>query len=245
MDGSKALGGALFVANVVDALLMRNASHSILRNLPPRWASAYGEDKRGILVEFEVNSVTFELRWIQPGSFKMGSPESEKGRHSDEGPQHEVTLSQGFWAGATPVTQEQWEAVMGVGNNPSKFKGPDHPVDSVSWEDCQKYLTDLRELLPGLVADLPTEAQWEYVCRAGTESAYAWGDNWSEGQANMENDEGTAEDKQVEYFEGEGVPISSTSPVRTFAPNGWGLYDMHGNAWECVGVVSGRASGIL
>src|SRR6185503_13178891 len=99
----------------------------------------------------------------------MGSPPEEAGRYSNEGPQHEVELSHGLWLFDTPCTQALWQAVMG--RNPSRFKGQNRPVESVSWEDCQTFLDKLNAQLPGLAVRLPTEAQWEYACRAGTETA--------------------------------------------------------------------------
>src|SRR5438128_6861266 len=109
------------------------------------------------------------MRWIPPGRFWMGSPADEDGRYDDEGPQHEVQFTQGVWLFDTPCTQALWQAVMGT--DPSEFKGKNRPVESVSWEDSQTFLDKLNAQLPGLALRLPTEAQWEYACRAGTETA--------------------------------------------------------------------------
>ena len=95
----------------------------------------------------------------------MGSPEGEDGRYDDEGPRHEVTLSKGYWLCDTPVTQALWTAAMG--NNPSYFKAPERPVESVSWDDAQEFLKKMNLAVPGLGLGLPTEAQWEYACRGG------------------------------------------------------------------------------
>ncbi len=167
------------------------------------------------------------LCWIPSGSFRMGSPDYEPGRSSDE-IQHEVLLSRGFFMGATECTQEQWEAVMGM--NPSFFKGDRLPVENVNWqaarEFCRKLTKHLREeeLLPeGWQFDLPTEAEWEYACRAGTTGAYAgeidalgWHSKNSEGK---------------------------THPAKTKAPNAWGLYDTHGNVREwCLDWAAGYLS---
>ena len=122
-----------------------------------------------------MEGVTFAFRWISEGTFLMGSPENETGRYSDEDPRHAVTLTSGFWAGATPVTQEQWEVARGKGENPSSFKGTNRPVEQLSWEECQMYAERLNGQIAGLKAQLPTEAQWEYACRAGTESAFNGG----------------------------------------------------------------------
>jgi len=163
--------------------------------------------------------VVLEMAWIAPGAFTMGSPASERGRTEDEGPQTQVTLTKGFWLGKYDVTQGQYEALMGT--NPSYFKaaGKDAPVEQVSWYDamafCQK-LTE-RERAAGRLPDgytftLPTEAQWEYACRAGTTGPYA-GDL----------------DGMAWYSTNSG---GTTHPVSTKQPNAWGLYNMHGNVWE-------------
>ena len=154
-----------------------------------------------------VNGVEFAFRYCPAGKFVMGSPESEVGRNKDE-KQHEVTLSKGFWIMESEVTQRQWQAVMG--NNPSKNKGDDLPVEQVSWNDCQEFCKKCVDL--GFAFQLPTEAQWEYACRAGTTGAFAddldamaWHDINSEGV---------------------------THPVGMKMSNDWDLYDMHGNVWE-------------
>ena len=115
----------------------------------------------------------------------MGSPDNEPEREDDEGPQHQVTLTEGFWLADTACTQGLWLAVMG-GKNPSRFTGdPDLPVETVSWYDVQKFLAKLQAYLPaGVTAVLPTEAQWEYACRAGSSTAFSFGDNISTDQAN-------------------------------------------------------------
>ncbi|MBX2803507.1 MAG: formylglycine-generating enzyme family protein, partial [Myxococcales bacterium] len=113
------------------------------------------------------------LRRIPPGRYLRGSPQSEEGRFDNEGPQHSVTISRGFWLGEVPVTQALWEAVMG--ENPSHFEGPSRPVERVSWKDAQAFCARLGERVAGLLPRLPTEADWEYACRAGTTGA-----RWSE-----------------------------------------------------------------
>ena len=126
------------------------------------------------------NGAMLDMIWIPAGNFTMGSPESEVGHYNDEGPQTQVTLSQGFWLGKTPVTQGQYQAVMG--NNPSCFAaaGADAPVEQVSWDDAMAFCQKLTEqertaghLPEGYALTLPTEAQWEYACRAGTTGPYA------------------------------------------------------------------------
>ena len=156
---------------------------------------------------FTVKGVEFAFRWCPPGTFMMGSPTTEEGRDSCE-TQHQVTLTKGFWMLETEVTQKQWKAIMG--NNPSDFKGDDLPVENVSWNDCQEFCRKCAQL--GLPVQLPTEAQWEYACRAGTTGAYA---------GNL--------DEMAWYDSNSG---SKTHPVGTKTPNAWGLYDMHGNVCE-------------
>jgi len=153
---------------------------------PPRWAERLWVDGYGLAAEFRIREVSFVLRWIPPGTFRMGSPEDEPGRFDQEGPQHEVRITQGFWMGETPVTQGQWRAVVEeakaepgplkrlLGKKtlrpaPSHFQGPaELPVESVSWEDCELYCRLMNGLLPEAPGfRLPTEAQWEYACRMG------------------------------------------------------------------------------
>ena len=171
------------------------------------------------------NGVKLEMVLIPAGEFLMGSPESDRLASDDEKPQHRVRISKPFYLGKYLVTQEQWEAVMG--DNPSKFKGPRNPVERVSWEDCQVFLGKLNEKfrrphpspLPAGEGEfrLPTEAQWEYACRAGSTTRYCFGDT--------ENGLG----EYAWYIENSG---RQTHPVGEKKPNAWGLYDMHGNVWE-------------
>jgi len=152
--------------------------------------------------------VKLEMVLIPAGKFMMGSPESEKDRYKDE-TQHEVTLTKAFYIGMYEVTQEQWESV--VGNNPSKFKGTKLPVTNVSWNDCQEFVKKLNTNTNGGYR-LPTEAEWEYACRAGTSTAYSCGDNLTKSDANIYGD--------------------NIKPVGSYKPNSFGLYDMHGNVGE-------------
>ncbi len=185
--------------------------HPLAAGSPPVWASAWGQDAYGPWCSFRLREVNQRLRWIPPGRFLMGSPSRGRGRDTAEGPQHEVRLTQGFWLFDTPCTQALWQAVMGT--NPSRFQGAQHPVEQVSWKDCQHFLAVFNQLLPKLRLALPTEAQWEYACRAGTETpryaaaldAIAWYGSNSQ---------------------------HSTQAVAQKRPNAWGLYDMLGNVWE-------------
>ncbi|WP_310459886.1 formylglycine-generating enzyme family protein [Sphaerotilus sp.] len=199
------------------------------------WASATGSDELGSWAEFTVRgrrgSVTQRLRWIPPGEFLMGSPESEKERSTngaDTETQHPVLLTQGYWLADTACTQELWEAVMR--KNPSDFKNdPQNPVENVSWNDItQEFLPHLNKLVPGLNLTLPTEAQWEYACRAGTQTRYSFGDEIDQDQVNFEGKRG------------------KTVPVKALPENRWGLYQMHGNVWEwCQDALAAYPEGTL
>jgi formylglycine-generating enzyme len=204
---------------MVDAIL---ATFPLIPHFPPAWAEVFGEDDGGIFAECSVKEVRFVWRWICPGKFRMGSPKDEKGRWSAEGPQHEVRFTRGFWLGETPVTQAQWQAVMG--DNPSHFKGDQRPVEQVTWPESRDFAAKLNALLPGLHAALPTEAQWEYACRAGTQSAYHDGSPCTEPSG-----QDPALDK-LGWFDKNSD--GQTHGVKLKAANAWGLYDMHGNVWE-------------
>ena len=196
-------------------------------DFPPVWASAWGDDPSGLWADLTLAGISQRLRWIEPGRFLMGSPAQERRRIDDkdirkwadqnEAPQHPVTISRGFWLADTPCTQALWLAVVG-GKNPSDFQsGADagqQPVEQVSWDDVLAFLAALRVQLPQADPLLPTDAEWEYACRAGTLTAYSWGDSAKPGRANMAGAE------------------KQTSPVKRYPPNPWGLYDMHGNVWE-------------
>jgi formylglycine-generating enzyme required for sulfatase activity len=151
--------------------------------------------------------------WCPADTFTMGSPPTEFGRDEDER-QHRVTLSQGFWLGKYEVTQAQWQSVMG--SNPSSFKGPHNPVDTVSWDDCQAFIRKLNGQA-GVSSRLPTASEWEYACRAGTTTAYGFGAN------------ATNVDAYAWFGENSG---DTTHPVGRKQANAWGLHDMHGNLWE-------------
>jgi formylglycine-generating enzyme required for sulfatase activity len=172
--------------------------------------------------EIITNSLGMKLAWIPPGSFVMGSPPDEQHRRDDE-TQHKVMLTKGFYLGVYQVTQEQWQALMG--HNPSEFKGDKNlPVEQVSWERCQGFLKRLSKKEDEEYR-LPTEAEWEYACRAGTTTPFYFGETISTEQANY--------DGNCVYGKGKkGVYRKKTTPVGSFPPNAWGLYDMHGNVLE-------------
>ena len=158
------------------------------------------------------NGIKLEMMLIPAGTFMMGSPESEKGRSDDE-TQHEVTLTKPYYMGKDAVTQEQWETVMG--DNPSDIKGAKFPVTDVSWEDCQEFIQKLNAVTKGGYR-LPTEAEWEYACRAGTTTAYSFGDELTPFDANS----------RIGGRENVGFPKGR------YKPNEFGLYNMHGNVKE-------------
>ena len=166
------------------------------------------------------SGVELTLMLIPSGEFMMGSADNDGNGSEDERPQHQVRLSQSFLMGATPVTQAQWRVVAGydVKNitlkpEPSHFKGDDLPVEQVSWEEATEFCQRLSKRT-GKLFQLPSEAQWEYACRAGTETAYHFGPQITPELANYDQE------------------IGQTTAVKQYPPNRWGLYDMHGNVWE-------------
>jgi formylglycine-generating enzyme required for sulfatase activity len=162
----------------------------------------------------------------------MGSPNTEPERYPDEGPQHSIVLTRSFYLGTYPVTQRQYTTVMG--QNPSYFQetrdgGPDHPVERVSWADavefCQRLAALPEEKEAGRTYRLPTEAEWEYACRAGSTTPFHFGPSLSSRVANFNG----------RYPYGgsmRGPNLERTSRVGSYPANAWGLYDMHGNVWE-------------
>jgi len=159
----------------------------------------------------KVLEYSMEFVHIPPGTFTMGSPENEPGRYDDETP-HKVTITKGFYMQTTEVTQGLWWEVME--ENPSNFSdcGESCPVESVSWEDAQRFIAELNRKQNKWKYRLPTEVEWEYACRAGTDTPFSFGKCLSHDQANYDG--------------------SNPVPVASFPANTWGLYDMHGNVWE-------------
>ena len=144
--------------------------HPLVSGVPPTWASGWGQDEFGVFTDFTFADVTQRLRWCRPGLFLLGSPPDEEGRFDDEGPQVEVIFSEGFWLFETAVSQALYSAVMG--DNPSHFEGDDRPVEQVSWKDAVTFIDRLNSSLPGLDLRLPSEAEWEYACRAGSTTPF-------------------------------------------------------------------------
>lgn len=192
---------------------------------PPPFASAWGDDGFGLWAEFRLETsggepVAQTLRWIEPGAFLMGSPQ----RLDNEGPRHPVTISRGFWLADSACSQALWLAVMG--DNPSRFKdAPQQPVENVSFHVVQTFLQRLQDLLPDCQADLPSEAEWEYACRAGTATPFSFGSQITPEQVNYHG--------KFPYAGGEpGEYRGKTVAVKSLPANLWGLYEMHGNVWE-------------
>jgi uncharacterized protein (TIGR02996 family) len=157
--------------------------------------------------------------FVPPGSFLMGGTESDA-----EKPVHRVTLTTGYFLGVHPVTQAQWKAVMGTA--PSHFKGPNRPVEQVSWDECHEFCVKLTAHRHGRGAvGLPTEAQWEWACRAGTTTHFHFGDMPSTDWFNYNGSHTSNGSKK-------GTNREQTTDVGSFAHNPWGLFDLHGNVWE-------------
>jgi formylglycine-generating enzyme required for sulfatase activity/Flp pilus assembly protein TadD len=182
------------------------------------------------------NSIGMKLVLIPPGTFMMGSPSTEKGRDNYE-TQHRVTLTKGFYMGSTEVTQAQYRTV--IGGNPSRFKDNDRPVENVRWDDADTFCKKLtererrnRKIGPRDLYRLPTEAEWEYACRAGTTTPFHFGETISTAQANYHGDFVYGSGGKGLDRGGKGLNRGKTTKVGIFPANAFGLYDMHGNVWE-------------
>jgi formylglycine-generating enzyme required for sulfatase activity len=188
---------------------------------PPPAAPAAAASPASVRV---VRAIDYKMVYIAPGTFMMGSSVRQAERDADE-TRHRVTLTKGFYMGATEVTQGQWATVMGI--NPSVLQnGGDHlPVDNISWNAVQEFVRRLNAEEGTTGYRLPTEAEWEYAARAGTTTPFAFGDCLAADQANHNGNyplKGCAK----------GLWRQKTVAVGSFSPNAWGLHDMHGNVWE-------------
>ena len=216
----------------------------------PAWASSFGDSVCGPWVGIRVDKVEWNFQWIPAGTFMMGAGEKEPNDWAygySERPCRRVTMTQGFWMAETPCTQAMWMAVMGEDNNPAGFVDPKRPVEQVNWEDVQAFIERLNARVAGLQARLPTEAEWEYACRAGTTTAtyageldlrgennapvldrIAWyGGNSGRGFDLKEgHDSSEWPEKQYDHS------VAGTRKVATRLSNAWGLHDMLGNVWE-------------
>lgn len=202
-------------------------------DFPPPWASAWGDDSYGLWADLTVNGVTQRMRWVEPDRevlVSIGSSKKERVAIKDkeirgrtDRREHDpmrLEVRHGFWLADTLCTQAFWTAV--VGNNPSHFKkaadANERPVESVSWKDVMQDFVGRFAKTPewgtGGRLCLQNEAEWEYAARAGSSTAYWWGDDWNDGYGNVRN------------------RIGATTQVKHYPPNPWGFYDMHGNVWE-------------
>jgi len=213
--------------------------HQAITTNPPifpyPWATDWGEDQYGLWMGLNHKGVRCVFRWIDSGTFMMGSPEEEEGRYDDED-YHQVTLTQGFWAAETTVTQAMWVSVMA--ENPSHFEGDNRPVEQVSWDDCQRFIQKLNTFHPELEVCLPWEAEWEYACRAGTKTAFNVGEKLTLDKVNYRGvwnlELGEDREKWVEEAstQWDDKAKQETAEVKSYSCNAWGLYEMHGNVWE-------------
>ncbi len=207
--------------------LTQRTDHANRPLLEERLRALVGAGVRPV-IPFRTNSLAMQFAWIPSGTFLMGSPPDEPFRQGSEARQEATTLSKGFWLGVHPVTQAQWQAVMGA--NPSRFRGDDLPVERISWGDAVAFCEALGKR-EGKSYRLPTEVEWEYACRAGTTTMFHFGDRLTSRQANYKQSISynyTEDNLQISR----GVFREKTTPVGGFPPNAWGLFDMHGNVWE-------------
>ncbi len=182
----------------------------------PAWASAAGRDEFGLWADLTITGVTQRFRYLPAGTFLMGSPENEYGHERDE-TQVRVTLTQSFWLADTECTQGFWSAV--AGNSDSRFKGQENPVERVSWDEAKAFCVALSTQVPGLRARLPTEAEWEYACRAGVAGSFI---------SHLGAVEVVKLDTIAWFF---GTTATTQGVKRRFG-NALALFDMHGNVWE-------------
>lgn len=224
-----------------------STAHPLITGAGPAWARGWGEDRYGIFTDLRVDHVTQRLRWIPPGWFLMGCPATEAGfaEEFDQLP-HKKQVRDGFWLFETPVTQGLWKVVM-KGENISRFRLDDRPVETVTWKDATTFCQTLSKTLTGCIVSLPSEREWEYACRAGTTTATYAGDVQILGDAEapeLDPIAWYAGNSGVDFELQNGVAVTwfkpkqpsdhagGTHPVKLKRPNAWGLYDMLGNVWE-------------
>lgn len=175
------------------------------KDFPYPWVDGWGEDETGLFITFMVGKVTQHFRWIPPGTFLMGSPDDEPMREMDE-LQHQVTLTFGYWMADTACTQDFWQQVMRT--NPSHFIRNDRPVENVGWLDVQGFIRKLNHKHPKWNLRLPTEAEWEYACRAGTHTPFSFGSLLTPRRVNFDGNFPYARGKK-EFIEMEQFPSNS------------------------------------
>ena len=225
VDGSITVGDAWLIATyLTDPSDPALAGVAIGQPIDASGMVVVGETRMFSLpVQAGYDPISMAFVWIPPGEFQMGSPESEEGRLDREGPLHEVRISRGFWLGKFEVTQGEWEAVMG--SNPSEYRGDARlPVETVSWNDVHEFIGRLNDAAGDSLYRLPSEAEWEYACRAGTTTRWSLGEEDGEDESLL---------GKYAWFS-DNNDSRSTKAVGGKLPNGWGLHDMHGNVYEWV-----------
>jgi formylglycine-generating enzyme required for sulfatase activity len=216
----------LFLCNIRNAGRLLNVRQLICAcMLLAVWGMPTAEAQHAVEVQqdtivYIAPDIAMHFVRISKGTYTMGSPDNERGRQKDEGPQHEVKINRPFYLSKYEVTQGQFEEVMGY--NPAIFDNyadsDRHPVENVTWQQARTFTEELSARL-GCHFRLPTEAEWEYACRAGSQTPYYWGERMAENGAS-------------DYAWANSRSMAQTHPVGEKRPNAWGLYDMSGNVWE-------------
>ncbi len=210
------------------AMLSKNAVRMFLGFITALYLVSFSNPVYGLEKTY-TNTLGMTFVLIAPGTFTMGSPPGEPFRGSSE-IQHQVTISKPFYMQTTEVTVKQWYSIMGKRMLVFQKNLDNMPVTRVSWYDCMKFIQKLNRLGQGKYR-LPTEAEWEYAARAGTSTAYSWGDTIDCDKA-MYGNNSLKDTECQQYIKSKGLQIDQPAPVKSYAPNAWGLYDMSGNVWE-------------